>query len=109
RQVQQYGARLEYRDRGTSIGGSMVDNGWDTVVGRHFQEFWLELFALADIDRKNRVRQPRFLKKQGNFVTVGGSPIVQINHADPLCRFRGGCLNVQGLFNIVTQGIGLGG
>src|SRR3546814_18565170 len=50
------------------------------VVGREFQEVGLELLALGDIDRLDRVGDAGFLEKQRDLVAVRGRPVIEIDH-----------------------------
>ena len=49
------------------------------------KELWLELFALADVDRDDAVRQRlpefgQFLEQQRHLVAVGRGPVMQVDH-----------------------------
>src|SRR5471032_2515459 len=79
-QVQQDRARFENRDRRAAVGRRVVDDGGDAVVRRDAQELRLELFALADMDRRDVIVEARLFKEQGDFVAVGRGPVVQVDH-----------------------------
>src|SRR5690606_23259044 len=46
-------------------------------------ELRLELVALADVHRLDRVGQAGFLQEQGDLVAVGGGPVVELDHWVP--------------------------
>src|SRR3546814_5876135 len=64
----------------------------DAIVGCNVQKMGLELLALADIDGENRIGQAGLFQKQGNLVSVGRGPVIQIDHGYPWSMRRQACL-----------------
>ena len=58
----------------------MIDHRGNAVVRRDRQKLRLELFALADIDRKNLVRQPGLFEEHRDLVAVRRGPVVKVDH-----------------------------
>src|SRR5208282_3536147 len=75
RQVNQYRARLEYRDPRIAI-----DDRGNFAVRANLDELRLELIAFADVHRMNRVLEAALLEHDGGFASVRRRPGVQIDH-----------------------------
>ena len=73
----------------TAPGGTMAFPR-RTLIMRGKDAFFAELLALADVDRVHLVGQAGFFQEQRYFVTVGGSPVIQIDHE---ALQKGGCLS----------------
>jgi hypothetical protein len=58
----------------------VVHDRRDLVVGRDLQELGIELVALADVDRLDRVLESRLLEEHRDLVAVGRGPVVEVDH-----------------------------
>src|SRR5690242_19492843 len=63
---------FEDRDRGTPAHRLVIDDRLHPAVGRNPQKLRRELVAAADVDRLDRVRQPKFLQKNNALFAVYG-------------------------------------
>src|SRR5437660_5028509 len=73
-------ARLEHRDRRAAALWSMVDHRRHAVVRVHLQKFGRELIAALDVAGDDLVLKPAFFQQDGDFLAVGGRPVMQIEH-----------------------------
>src|SRR2546423_10917732 len=65
----------------------MIDHRRNTVVRRDRQKLRLELFALADVDRKDLVTEPGLFEEHRDLVAVRRGPVVKVDHgSDPRCE-----------------------
>jgi hypothetical protein len=74
-------------DSKTDIGAPPPFGLWSTMTGMrwvHFEEFGGELIAALDIAGNHLVLDSAFLEQDGNLLTVGGRPVVQIDHREAL-------------------------
>jgi hypothetical protein len=58
----------------------MIDQRGNTVVRRDRQKLWLELIALADVDRENLVLQPGLFEEDRDLVAVRRGPVIKVDH-----------------------------
>src|SRR5215204_6436913 len=58
----------------------MIDHRGNAVVGRDRQKLRLELFALADVDRKDLVGKPGLFEEHRDLVAVRRSPVMKVDH-----------------------------
>ena len=87
-EVKQDGAGFKDGEGRSVVGGFVVDDGGDAVVGRDGEEVGPELLAFADVDGDDVVGESGFFQEDGDFVAVGGGPVVEVNHCGG-GRFRG--------------------
>ena len=65
-------------------GGSAAASLFSTSAGARVEPeigSLSELIASADVDRLDRVGQPKFLEQNDSFLTVSGRPKIQVDHA----------------------------
>jgi hypothetical protein len=58
----------------------LIDHRGNAVVGRDRQKLRRELFALADVDRKDFVRQPGLFEEHRDLVAVRRGPVMKVDH-----------------------------
>src|SRR5438045_3042877 len=58
----------------------MIDHRRHAVVRVHLQKFGRELIAALDVAGDDLVLKPAFLQQDGDFLAVGGRPVMQIEH-----------------------------
>ncbi|MNN72032.1 hypothetical protein D3C81_1880310 [compost metagenome] len=64
----------------------MVDDRRDPVVGGDLEEIRFELLTLADVHRNDPVGQAGFFEHQGDFVSIGRGPVMQVDHGVGSCE-----------------------
>jgi hypothetical protein len=79
-QVLQNGPRLKHTQGLATVGGFVVNDGGNAVVGGNGEKIWGKLFALANVDGLEAVGQGGLFEKNGDLVAVGGRPVVQVDH-----------------------------
>ena len=102
-EIQQHRAGLEDRDRLSAALRRMIDHRRNAVVGRDRQKLRRELFALADVDRKDLVGQPGLFEEHRDLVAVRRGPVIKVDHGAilPCARLllsqeRCDCMNLRG-------------
>ena len=83
-EIEQDGAGLEQRDRRAAVLRLVVDDGRHAVVRGDLEEVGLELLALADIDRVDRIGRVRLFEEQRDLVPVGRRPVIEVDHRERL-------------------------
>src|SRR5690348_559888 len=94
REVNEDRAGFEHAERCTAAHRMMIHDRRHLVVGRDGKVIGLELVALADVHRPDRVRQPGLFEEQRDLVSVGRGPVVEVDHRK-IPRGRGLCVGAM--------------
>ena len=79
RQIDQYGARFDHRERRTA-GPVGVDDGGNLVIGVDGGELGQRLLTLAQMHEVAGVRKPDLLQHHEDLAVVAAAPAIEIDH-----------------------------